>query len=741
MIQVLFTPIASSTNVSTQAQPVMSSRDVLKQKLYHLRSTNAFDIHSSSTHALETLWLKKQLLLIRQQVRDYSLDNSAINSLENFCTTQDIPQSLLQDALTSLSLEYMHVPNASAPPGYSMELKNFVFDHPFSLQLKDNEICTEVLEPSVFLSVEPYSVQEFMDDSAVVQQLTAHLLTTHPYLNCFHHKHLKSGVIVAHTGYDGKPLHQYSWLAQSHFPLGFQDYIQYVSKTFGNEVDKAIMVEAERAEIARDNAIQLQPKEAAQQELPSDSPLQKSAKMSASGKKSKTEASVASSKDLSEPPCVEQETLKLFNAYDLDGAPFLCKGLVRTAYTADGSQIRTETQQFISKSVTLSTTVLDGANRIAIYLVSGSAQKEKAQKVSKNTEQTAQDDASKTEAPTPLPPPPVLLSTIPKPIDNVIFCGLQASFKDSLILSLSHFGPDGNGEFSLKPDLPKVLRDANSATSSRPQSQATPPPPQKLSKKQLEQQQQLLEDQKRLEEQRRKAQIEYAEKWNSLVTQCKYQQLYASNSGGLHVNCQVFSDPRSDPTCTDGHDGHVVIRQSYHCKGSGTQDCEQVLLQAAYQEHHRCYLSNGSIISFMDQSILIQNADGSSLRTANIHEHEQYMKLSSAHSRIKSSQPQELSDRMKSATSAISFVSDVTRGDDIPMDKSLWIVTAAAGERFFWKDTLSSVKVEDVKGGENGPDDSSNETASKLSVIRLNPIRACRATDPITKEVSWESYA
>ena len=695
-------------------------------------------MHGSSNHTLESMWLKKLLKTIRQQVRKYSSDNASINALDNFCITEDVTQSLLQNALTSLTHEYLDTQNASFAPKHSMQLQNVLLDHPLSLKLKDNSINTEVLRPSVFAPVE-FCVQEHLDESAAVQQLHALQLTTHPYLECFHHKHLKSGMIVAHTGYDGKPVHQYDWLAQSHFPLGFQDYIQYVAKTFGDDVDKAAALEAERIAAAHDIDIQQnETQESTQHELPPES-----AKIAAtpSGKKSKAEASVASSKDLSctEPSGVDQKTVKaLFNAYDLGGAPILCKGLVRTAFTADGSQIRTETLEFISKPVTLSTTVLDGANTISTYLVRG--KKEKAQKVNKNTEQIPQDDASKAE-PIP-PPPPALLSTVPQPIDQIICCGLQASFKDSVTVSLSHFGPEGNGEFPLKPELPKVLREANSAISSRPQSQATPPPPQKLSKKQLEQQQQMIEDQKRLEEQRKRAQIEYADKWNSLAMQCKYQQLFASNSYGLHIHCQVFSDPTSDPTCIDRDGSYIVVRQTYHCKGSGTQDCEQILLQSAYQEHHRCYLPNGSIICFKDQSIVIKNADGSSLRTANVHEHEQYAKLSSSQARMKSTQTQEVSDRMKSATSAISFASDFTRGDDINLDKSLWIVTTAAGERFFWMDSSSTaVKIEDIRTTETAdgrlPVDTSNETTTNTSVLKLSPIRVCRATDPVTKEVSF----
>ena len=744
MIQELLTSSTSSTKVATHPQRnhlVLSDQDLLQQKTYHLRSLSEFDIHESSTHALESVRLMRLLRTICKHVKEYSSDNASINALENFCITEDVSRASLQHALALLTLEYLHTPNASLAPDYSMQLQDVVFDHPFLLTLKDDNICCEALKPSIFAPVELYCVQEYMDEFAVVQQLQTHQLTTHPYLDCFHHKQLRSGVLVAHTGYDGKPLHQYSWLAQSHFPLGFQDYIKYVAKSFGGDVDKAVALKSERI------AHELQQKEAQEvipRDPPTDSPLQKLAKTSANGKKSKAEAS---SKDLSsvDPPCMNLDNVKkLFNAYDLNGTPLLCKGLVRTAFTADGSQIRTETLEFIGKPVTLFTTVLDGANKVTTYFMCG--KKDKVHKATKTTEHTAEDDASKVEAP--LSPPPVLLATIPQPINNVICCGLQASFKESITISLSHFGPDGNGDFPLKPELPKILREANSATSSRPQSQATPPPPQKLSKKQLEQQQQMVEDQKRLEEQRKKAQADYAEKWNALVTQCKYQQLYASNSCGLHIHCQVFSDPHSDPTHTNGDDGYIVVRQSYHCKGSGVQNCEQVLLQAAYQEHHRCYLPNGSVICFRDQSVVIQNADGSSVRTASVHEQEQYAKLSSSFAKMRNTQGPEVTDRMKSAASAISFASDVTRGDDATMDKSLWIVTTATGERFFWKDPSSTTstkfeaKSEDIKATENGetcnypPDESSNETAVKHLLLKLNPIRICRATDPITKEVS-----
>lgn len=741
----MLTSSASSAKVATHTlrnQLVLSAQDLLQQKIHHLKSPNEFSIHESSTHALESVRLMRLLRTICKHIKEYSSNNANINALDNFCITEDVSRASLQHALALLTLEYLHIPNASVTPDYSMQLQNVVFDHPFLLKLKDKNISCDALKPSIFAPVDFYCIQEYMDEFAVVQQLQTLQLTTHPYLGCFHHKHLKSGVLVAHTGYDGKPLHQYSWLAQSHFPLGFQDYMQYVAKSFGGDVDKAVALEVEQKTLAQlqQNVAQ----EVAPCEPSTDSPLQKSAKTSASGKKSKAEASVSSSKDLSlaDPPCLDTENVKkLFNAYDLGGMPLLCKGLVRTAFTADGSQIRTETLEFIGKPVTLFTTVLDGANKITMYFMSG--KKDKVRKATKTTEQMTEDDASKTEDP--IPSPPVLLATIPQPINNIICCGLQASFKDSVTISLSHFGPDGNGDFPFKPELSKVLREANSAASSRPQSQATPPPPQKLSKKQLEQQQQILEDQKRLEEQRKRAQAEYAEKWNALVTQCKYQQLYASNSCGLHIHCQVFSDPHSDPTHTNGDDGYIVVRQSYHCKGSGVQDCEQVLLQAAYQEHHRCYLPNGSVISFKDQSVVIQNADGSSLRTAGLHEQEQYAKLSSSFAKMRSTQAPEVTDRMKSAASAISFASDVARGDDATMDKSLWIVTTAIGEQYFWKDPSSATlskfeaKSEDIKATENGdacnypPDDA---TAAKPSLLKLNSIRICRATDPITKEVS-----
>lgn len=156
--------------------------------------------------------------------------------------------------------------------------------------------------------------------------------------------------------------------------------------------------------------------------------------------------------------------------------------------------------------------------------------------------------------------------TLMQPPQGILGGSLSATVGGYLHVSLSSFGPAGDGSLPMppKPEL-SVPSTVTPEQTSRPTSRKQSETPKKLSKKEQEAQQaQLLEQERLLEQQRKEEQKRLLAAWEKScrrsLKECKVQQLNLSTVAGLHVKCQVHTKENS---------AKVVIHQSYPTKTEG----------------------------------------------------------------------------------------------------------------------------------------------------------------------------
>lgn len=652
--------------------------------------------------------------------------------------------------------------------------------------------------PQRLRNLEEYCVCEHFTKD-VLLQLVQNLLHTHPYLEMYYHNHSQSTVLVLHTGFNGDPIHKYEWSSRAHSRVGFQNYLQFVADKFGAVIDKATVddteqrekFEKERKTLLEEKLKVLQQQDAAldAKEIDPKASGKDGKKGSAASSAKKTPAgksspdkrsklgsiectSAASTLDVTASEANPPEFIgqKLFTAYDVGDTVLLNRGSITTQFTADGVQIRTEVYEFQEGQTSIKASVLHNGHTISVSIV-------RETQISSNDIQTENvvhqdgnppDSLDETNDPNneAIKDVATAVYEIPQLPKFLSYASLQASFSDSLTISLSHYGPAGNGSPPYEPKKPEILQEGStpgSATGSRPQSQQGTSPP-KLTKKQQEQQQQLLEQQKLLEQQqakqRKSAEEKYQKRLNALLRHNKYQQLFASTPYGLHIHCQIMVDLEFDPAIQDGSDGFIVIRQTYPYKASGKQTSEEILLEV---EHHRCYLPDGSVVCVMcDKSVMIECSDGSIYRTATKTETQQFMAILQPSSKVLDEEQtqaiaEEATQRIASAAK-VSFANEKQKStmsrEDLPLKQVVWVVTTPTGEQYLWKskDSYSSDLIESQEQSTmvetmaqqvpEGHDDSkaSNGTKATCTVVPLKQIEVIPATDPVTKEVSTIVY-
>ena len=156
--------------------------------------------------------------------------------------------------------------------------------------------------------------------------------------------------------------------------------------------------------------------------------------------------------------------------------------------------------------------------------------------------------------------------TVMQPPQGVLCSSMSATLGGYLHVSLSSFGPSGDGNLPIppKPEL-SIPTTATPEQTSRPSSRKQSETPKKLSKKDQEAQHaQFLEQQRLLEQQRKQEQERLVAAWekscSKSLKECKVQELNLSTMAGLHVKCQVHTEE----SCTQ-----VVIHQDYPAKSEG----------------------------------------------------------------------------------------------------------------------------------------------------------------------------
>ena len=809
------------------------SHDLTESKLLSIGSSQA----GTNSRAL----LRSVLELLAFSADQRNLHLAQLHAVQHFCcTSHEVSAQLLNHALLVLSLEHVHLPNASSFPDLKLNLSSpsacntaqLQFDFPLAIALKEKHTSDSVALvpytnehkgtasvnapgereqsryeldlPAPRFSLAKHTVCEPMSKSALVQLLQS-LQLTHPYLSVYSHKLSQSTVLVAHSGFDGRPMHTHTWQSLAHSRVGFNNYLQYIAGEFGAEIDRAVEEDEQRRAVfeeERQRLVEEKRKELEQQQQQlesvkevSEEQLKASAKggkkSAASAKKTPVLEKTVSGKhsQLDQASATPDSTIdvtesaslapfqerKLYEAYDVGDIVLLDRGSVVVQFISDGSQVRIEKIEQLESRSTVTASAIANGHIVSCSVIKDEAKEEEKRAAeadggkenqSKGEEErgTAQGEAAVTAG-------------IPQPPPGVEFASLRAEFRDSLAVSVSHFGPKGNGEPPFELHTPEILLEPavrpDSSVDSRPQSRQTP---QKMNKKQMEQQQQLLEQQRKLEEQREKerrmAQETYENQCSALLRHNKYQQLFASTPYGLHVHCQVTIDLEADPSVTNGSDGSVIVRQSYPIQSQGTQACEASLAGTAYNEVERYYLPDGSVLRFLKGgSMVVLCADGHVYQTATeslrdlyhrqLHEEDQggedTMTESAGLGAVEHPSPQTTlsSTKVTFADQLDKILTDKTGGSEASAE-AVWVVTAPRGERYLWKrppphETTHDDEKTEKKDSEASPEkktgtaaeDSPNtvvpepdlEVQPQLTIVPLPSVKVFPATDPVTKEV------
>lgn len=725
-----------------------------------------------------------------------------LHAIEHFCTSAEVSTQLLNHALLVLSLEHVVLPNASSFPELSYNTTPLQFDSPLNIPIKEKispdsasvalvpytngqdnvsnlksvgervDCQYELDLPLPNSSLDQHTVCEPLSKGSLLQLLQT-LQSTHPYLSVYNHRLSQSTLVVAHTGFDGRPLHTYTWQSLAHSQVGFNNYLQYIAHEFGEEIDRAVEEDEERREVFEDEQQRLieERKELEQQEEDKTKEEQEEPKVSAkggkksvakkppSGKKSKLDTECTTPEPTNDATPIEDslpefEERKLYEAYDVGDRVLLNKGSVSVQFTSDGTQIYTEKTEGLESETTIIVSAIGNGHKVSCNMIKREANREEKRSDERENDRGDEskiDDSSNEEREE---KSVVVVAGIPQPPPGIDFSSLTAHLRESLHISVSHFGPNGNGELPFEPPKPDILLESatcpDSSADSRPQSRQTP---QKMSKKQMEQQQQLLEQQRQLEEQKKKeradAKEKYDARYSALLRQNKYQQLFASTPYGLHIHCQVSVDLNADPTITDGRDGSVIVKQSYPLPSHNT---ETSLAIVAYNEVERYCLPDGSVLRFMkDGSIFILSPDGYVYQTAtkSLNDlYHQHMQDQGSGEAVQGEVGQAAADSHIQNTFSETKVTFADQLNKIPMEDSqnkdiskiVWVVTSPAGNRYLWKHQAPH-KIDSGESGEvppEGNDDSGipgPKTLPQVSIVPLPSAQVFATTDPVTKEV------
>ncbi len=697
-----------------------------------------------------------------------------LHSLRHFNSTTG-PSGLQVDTvfkalLVAMSLEHVEPPSLSCPPenGFVTPDDSLLFDYPLDIALKPQESTSTALLPVTvetnttpaqapppllnipvpMLNLGDYTVLEPLT-TPIMRQIIARLRHSYPYLRLHYHK-LTGSLVVAmysgHTPHDSTtPTGKYLWKEHVHTRVGFSNYLKYIKDRVGSEVDMALDEDEEkREEIEEERKAIMEAKKKEMEEKQSATKKEAESKQSSakggkktdsakkSGKKSalasgvQTPASTAELELITSLPQFTDRTL--YTGYDVGDTVLLSMGVVRKAFTCDEVCLHNDQREVVEGPVTRRVSLSD--QYVSLSAVSILSQAPPTPPAPPVITQDQEQPGSPSGTPTGNPEVP---NPIPQPQESVLFSALEGSLS-GVTLSVSHYGPMGNGNLPVEPKSAKVLEKLE--LQCRPESSKDSRPPSqqgggKLSKKQQEEQQKQLEQQKVLEERLEKEKEDVISKINkekALIGCCNtHQQLNLSTEYGLHINCSVMA------AMGEGETDSYIIKQQ-----APLDDCPPLLSE----ETSRLCLPNGSVIKYMrDNTVTVLCSDGTVLRSLLPGSRYETLWNCGCDDEVFNEGGQPLG-----AQPRVSFIGNINLPKTVPAPSdALWEVTRSDGSRCVFKHIKEDeVKEErrDIEGNEDKPLDNSGEGgegeeegAGKRLPVPLEPLATYSATDPETNEV------
>ena len=753
---------------STKSDPCINWNDQLQSATHAIENTTAVSLQSATLSFPPTA---------PSVVAQYE---KQLHSLRHFCATTG-PSGLQVDTvfkglLVAMSLEHTQPPSLSCPPenGFVTPDDSLLFDYPLNIALKSQESTSTALLPVTvetnatptqapppllnvpvpMLNLSNYTVLEPLT-TPILRQIIARLRHSYPYLRLYYHKLTESLVIAMYSGHapheSTTPTGEYSWKEHMHTKVGFSNYLKYIQDRVGREVDTALVedeekreeLEEERKAIMEAKRKEIEEKQAAaKKEAESKQSSAKGGKKTDSAKKSGKKSALASGAQtpvstaelelITSLPEFSKRTL--YTGYDVGDTVLLSMGVVRKAFTCDKVCLHNDQREVVEGPVTRRVSLSD--KYVSLSAVSVLSQAPPTPLAPPVITQDQEQPGSPSDMPTGNPEVP---NPIPQPQESVLFSALEGSLSD-VTLSVSHYGPMGNGDLPVEPKSARVLEKLE--LQCRPESSKDSRPPSqqgggKLSKKQQEEQQKQLEQQKALEERLEKEKEDVISKINkekSLIGCCNtHQQLNLSTEYGLHINCSVMVAMK------EGEADSYLIKQQ-----APLNDCPPPLSE----ETARLCLPDGSVIKYMkDKTVTVLCSDGTVLRSLLPDSPYETLWNCGCDDEVFNEGGQPLGTQPR-----VSFIGNINLPKTVPAPRdALWEVTCSDGSRCVFKhieEDMVKEESHDVEGNEDKPLDTTvkggegeEEGAGKRSPIPLESLATYSATDPETNEVCDINYS
>ncbi len=476
-----------------------------------------------------------------------------LNMMSSLSSCDELTLTHLEFSMLIMSLECLQLPTPNT--------KNY------NSACVSNQRSIDLYPSSSFLKcvrhLEEYCVQMLLSKEELLQTLRT-IKETHPFLCICRNKHLRTKILVAHTGYNDSEVYSalVSILVASN--VGFQNYLaNNLAKLYNSYIN----------------------------EVPSAEPQQYNEHLKVGVHHDSEETNQQVSQIYAPDVILNVESTIPYPtripAYDFDGRAINGDESIDTFFLADGAIARCQAY-----------TIAEGNQSIIVSLIG------KRTIVSSNLQwrkgHLEIDSAYSGEVNDLFPLPPNLLSG-----------ELHVSFNDDVFFSLSVFGPQANGNIPYIPAKPAVLENQLDPTSVASFVQPNLSP-QKLSKKQQEQhvleQQRLLEEQ--LCKQRQVANQQYQVRCRRMALNNKEQQLFVTTKKGLHISFQILHDYE----CLSAA---VAVHQEYLCSQPFNKEKHRCFLPNGTLI---CYMKNGAII--------IRCSDGTIFETASSFHEDMFQKQS-----------------------------------------------------------------------------------------------------------------
>jgi hypothetical protein len=638
-------------------------------------------------------------------------------------------------------MEHITPPNVNEEPLTDLNItpSHLLFDYPLDLGLKHLHLSDSTsLVPSEANNPTPQDVPQLLQldlpdslvdlsDYTIIEPLSSDVMLqviqsyqqSHPYIRLHQHKLTKSTIVALYSGYTQSigRAGKHSWQKHIHTRVGFNNYLKYIAKRVGRDVDDAFEEDKEKKaaiEIERAEIMAKRQKERLEAEKTEAASILSSAKSGKTSKKSSAKKPPSSKSNKQETASTIGEDViaddlptfnerKLYTGYNIGRDILLSNGTLSKAFTSDGVVISSECGQIVNKPI-LMTVSLTHKDVVLSAIIS----KDVTPRVKQDVEENKEEDQSPVE--------------IDQPPQSTLYCGFQGNLSNEITMSFSHYGPVGNGVLPFQPNSLKELmklkqqaRPESSQSSSRPQSQDK-----KLTKKQQEDQQRLAEQQQLLEAKLAESKQHLLKKITSereAMARCnKYQQLNLTTFQGLHITCLTL-------VASDGKES-LAVTQEFNVPPSQLG-----------KEKSRVYLSDGTVIKkSIKDSISVLCNDGTIFETIPVAAKESYDGLFAG------------VEATHSATK-VSFVPEEHAIAKESFYDHYWLVTLPDGRkeimRYVMKPPLASEEEKDVEEDGNNEENkvegegegSSKEIEWITETIKLSPISTHIATDPKSKEI------